>query len=151
LNHIKGTAYAQFAENKTRRAFDRVHAAGVADYRHGDRGSGGNYTRQVQKSRRTDAHSLLMRIAAEQERYFTNFNRYTADLTGGPPGGLGMAQVTSENGFYTATATVANANQTYQLTATPTGNQLTDNCGALTLNSSDQRTFAGNEDNGNCW
>jgi type IV pilus assembly protein PilE len=110
-----------------------------------------NYTRQVQKSRRTDAHSLLMRIAAEQERYFTNFNRYTADLTGGPPGGLGMAQVTSENGFYTATATVANANQTYQLTATPTGNQLTDNCGALTLNSSDQRTFAGNEDNGNCW
>lgn len=110
-----------------------------------------NYTRQVQKSRRTDAHSLLMRIAAEQERYFTNFNRYTADLTGAPPGGLGMAQVTSENGFYTATATTANANQTYQLTATPTGNQLTDNCGALTLNSSDQRTFAGNEDNGNCW
>ncbi len=110
-----------------------------------------NYTRQVQKSRRTDAHTLLMRIAAEQERYYTNFNRYTADLTGGAPGGLGMAQITSENGFYTATAVVANANQTYQLTATPTGNQVSDYCGALTLTSSDQRTFAGNQDNGNCW
>jgi type IV pilus assembly protein PilE len=110
-----------------------------------------SYTRQVQKSRRTDGHTLLMRIAAEQERYYTNFNRYTADLTGAPPAGLGLSQITSENRFYTATAVVANANQTYQLTATPVGTQAVDYCGALTLSSSDQRTFAGNQDNGNCW
>lgn len=110
-----------------------------------------NYTRMVQKSRRTDAHALLLRIAAEQERYYTNFNRYTGDITGAQPAGLGFAQILSENGFYTATAVTADANQTYQLTATPLGAQLGDNCGALTLSSSDQRTFAGDQDNGNCW
>ena len=111
-----------------------------------------SYTRHVQRSRRTDAHSLLMRIAAEQERFYTQFNRYTANLgTPASNANLGMAQLTSENGFYTASAVLGNGNQTYTLTATPVGNQAVDACGALTLGSSDQRGFAGNETNGPCW
>jgi type IV pilus assembly protein PilE len=111
-----------------------------------------SYTRHVQRSRRTDAHSLLMRIAAEQERFYTQFNRYTANL-GAPASStnLGMAQVRSENGFYTASAVLGNVDQTYTLTATPIGQQSGDACGAITLGSSDQRGFAGNESNGPCW
>lgn len=113
-----------------------------------------SYTRYVQRSRRTDAHALLMRIAAEQERFYTMFNRYTSNL-GGPASSanLGMAQVTSENNFYTASAVLGGpgGNQTYTLTAAPIGLQAADTCGNITLGSADQRGFSGDESNGDCW
>ncbi len=112
-----------------------------------------SYTRHVQRSRRTDAHALLMRIAAEQERFYTTFNSYTVDLTGAPPAGLGFTQVTSENRFYTATATVGASGdtQSYILRAAPVGLQTVDACATLTLGSADQRGFTGAETNGSCW
>lgn len=110
-----------------------------------------SYNRQVQKSRRTDGHNALLRIAAEQERYYTNFNRYTANLTGAPPGGLGMASVNSEHDYYIVTAAVGAGNQTFTLTATPQDSQAADACANLTLGNSDAKGFSGTEDNGVCW
>jgi type IV pilus assembly protein PilE len=111
-----------------------------------------SYQRQIQKSRRTDAHNILMRVAAEQERFYTNFNQYAAALTGAPPAGLGFgATVDSEHGHYRVTLAVGAGNQTFTLTATPQGPQAVDLCGNLTLGNSDAKGFSGTEDNGDCW
>lgn len=109
------------------------------------------FNRQVMKGRRTDGHNLLMRIAAEQERYYTSFNRYTADLSSAPPAGLGMGASDSEHGYYTVAAVVGAGAQTFTLTATPNDNQVDDTCGSLTLGNSDAKGFSGDETNGVCW
>jgi len=109
------------------------------------------YNRYVQKSRRTDAHNMLMRLAAEQERYYTLFNRYTADLSGAPPAGLGMASTTSEHGYYTIAGAIGAGGQTFTLTATPAAIQAVDKCGNLTLSSADAKGFSGDQTNGVCW
>lgn len=110
-----------------------------------------SYGRQVQKTRRTDAQSMLMRVAGDQERYYTMFNRYTANLTAAPPAGLGSAGNLSENGFYTLTAAVGGGGQTYTLTATPRNSQAQDACKNLTMGSTGQKGFSGDESNGSCW
>ncbi len=110
-----------------------------------------NYSMHVRKGRRTDAQNILMRIAAEQERHYTSFNRYTADLSGAPPTGLGMASLTSEHGYYTVAGAVGVNAQTFTLTATPGGTQTSDECGNLTLSSADAKGFSGDESNGGCW
>lgn len=110
-----------------------------------------SYNRQVQKSRRTDAHTALLRMAAEEERFYTNFNRYTSNLTGAPPAGLGMGGVNSEHGYYTIAAVVGAGAQTFTLTATPQGSQAADVCANLTLGNSDAKGFSGTTDNGVCW
>jgi type IV pilus assembly protein PilE len=110
-----------------------------------------SYNRQVQKSRRTDAQNVLMRIAAAQERNYTLFNRYAATLTGAPPAGLGLADASSEHDYYTVTLVVGAGNQTFTLTAAPQDAQVDDTCGSLTLGNSDAKGFSGNEDNGVCW
>jgi type IV pilus assembly protein PilE len=109
------------------------------------------FNRQVMKSRRTDGHNLLLRIAAEQERYYTSFNRYTANLSAAPPAGLGMGSLNSEHGYYTVAAVVGAGGQTFTLTATANDNQADDACGNLTLGNSDAKGFTGDESNGICW
>jgi type IV pilus assembly protein PilE len=110
-----------------------------------------SYNRQVQKSRRTDGHNILLRIAAEQERYYTNFNRYTANLNAAPPGGLGMVSSVSEHGYYVVTAAVGAGGQTFTLTGTPQNTQAADLCANLTLGNSDAKGYSGTEENGVCW
>jgi type IV pilus assembly protein PilE len=110
-----------------------------------------SYNRQVQKARRTDGHNILLRVAAEQERFYTNFNQYAASLSGAPPAGLGFTVATSENGHYIVTLAVGANNQTFTLTATPQGSQAEDACKNLTLGNSDAKGYSGNEDNGVCW
>ncbi|MCB1641916.1 MAG: type IV pilin protein [Xanthomonadales bacterium] len=104
----------------------------------------GNY---VQRARRADAHNMLLQAAAAQERFFTNNNRYAANIAD-----LGIPLL-SENGFYTlATAPGPSGdNLTFLLTATPLGAQLTDGCGDLSYNSLGVRAAAGVTDNGTCW
>jgi len=109
------------------------------------------FNRQVMKSRRTDGHNLLMRIAAEQERYYTSFNQYTANLSAAPPAGLGMGALNSEHGYYTVSAAVGVGGQTFTLTAAANDNQADDTCGDLTLGNSDAKGYSGDETNGVCW
>ena len=110
-----------------------------------------SFNRQVQKTRRTDGHNILLRIAAEQERFFTNSNQYAATLNGAPPAGLGFTTLTSENGHYLVTAAMGAGNQTFTLTATAQGTQVNDACGNLTLGNSDAKGFSGTQANGKCW
>ncbi|TXH18216.1 MAG: prepilin-type N-terminal cleavage/methylation domain-containing protein [Gammaproteobacteria bacterium] len=103
-----------------------------------------SYTNYSFRTRRADGKEFMMRIANAQERYYTNLNRYgtLADL------GLGSA---SESGYYTVAVALANANQSYTLTASPSGNQSSDKCGNLTLTSSGSKGYSGNQNNGSCW
>lgn len=103
-----------------------------------------SYQNYVLRTRRADGKEFMMRVAAAQERYYTNLNRYAAmaDL------GLGT---TSERGYYTVSVTLANSNQTYTLTATPSGVQAPDQCANLTLTNSGSKGYSGAETNGKCW
>ncbi|KAB2901957.1 MAG: prepilin-type N-terminal cleavage/methylation domain-containing protein [Dokdonella sp.] len=103
-----------------------------------------SYTNYVLRTRRADGKEFLMRVAAAQERRFTNLNRYgsMADL------GLGTS---SENGYYTVDVALANGDQTYTLTAAPQGAQAPDQCGNLTLTNTGFKGQSGTESNGKCW
>lgn len=116
------------------------------------------YQRYAQRARRADGKELLMRVAAAQERYYTNFNRYAGSpLTGATS--LGLTTTTSERGYYTiATANGATGNnQSYVLTVTPVagGAQAGDKCGALSINNTGVKTPAAGvmpqNSNGACW
>lgn len=116
------------------------------------------YQRYAQRSRRVDGKELLMRVAAAQERFYTNFNRYaTNPLTAATS--LGLTTLTSERGHYTISSAngATGDTQSYVLTATPVpgGAQAADQCGALTVNNTGVKTPAAGvmpqNSNGPCW
>lgn len=97
------------------------------------------------RARRADGKEILMRIASAQERYYTNMNRYATLAE------INMASGLSDGQHYTVTIARGNGNQTYTLTATPSGVQGADQCGNLTLTNGGARGFSGAQTNGNCW
>lgn len=106
-----------------------------------------SYTNYVFRTRRADGREILMRIAAAQERNYTNLNAYAANVAD-----LGIS-ATSEKGYYTVAAATANGNQTFTLTATPQAPQDKDKCKELIIDNLGQKSFGsgGNETNGKCW
>jgi type IV pilus assembly protein PilE len=110
-----------------------------------------NYGRFVFRTHRADGREMLMRIAAAQERFYTNYNAYAASVTAAPPGGLGLGS-TSEHGYYTITTAngPCGTADCYMLTATPAGVQATDACGALTLDNAGNKLPV-TSSNGSCW
>ena len=103
------------------------------------------YQNYIQRTRRADGKELAMRIAAAEERYFTNLNRYTTDLSAVAVGS------TSEKAYYTAVVTTDHDDQTYLITLTPQSPQDADACGDLTINNTGFKGFSGAESNGKCW
>jgi len=111
-----------------------------------------NYSYQVAKSRRADAKSALLDLAARQERFFTTNNTYTnvaanlgyAALPASIPGGTAAAT-------YTLTITAATATS-FSAQAARNGAQATDNCGDYTI---DDRGVQANVNNtlatAQCW
>lgn len=106
------------------------------------------------RARRADGREMLMRVAAAEERYFTNFNAYSASITNpAAAGGLGFTSATSEKQYYTIAAPVLGAGgATYQLAAVPQGVQTADACLSLTLTDTGVKSQTGNPNsNGSCW
>lgn len=111
-----------------------------------------SYRQYSIRAQRAEAKTALLRLAANQERFYLQNNTYTANLAAlGFPGGL------SEYGVYTLNVPVANA-QTFQATAVPTpggganGKNQSDDaeCTQFNLNSQGLRT-ATPDPNGRCW
>ena len=102
------------------------------------------YQNYIKRTRRADGKELAMRIAAAEERYFTNRNVYSA------LGTLGVDS-TSEKGYYNADVTLDNAGQTYVIRLAPVGVQADDKCGSLTINNTGYKDKSGDESNGKCW
>jgi type IV pilus assembly protein PilE len=116
-------------------------AIGVPSYR--------NYTMRAQ---RTEAKTALLRLAANQERFYLQFNTYTNDLVA-----LGFVGGMSENGVYTLAVGAANTT-TFQATATPTPGGGTNgvdqsvdaDCASFTIDSAGVRSAAP-DPSGRCW
>lgn len=101
------------------------------------------------RARRADGREMLQRVAAAQERFYTNRNQYAADLTTAV--GLNMGIISSEAGHYTVAIVVPAGGQSFVLTATPQGVQAADKCANLTVNNVGGRGFSGYATNGSCW
>lgn len=85
------------------------------------------YTDHMNRTRRADGKAALLNMANYMEHYYTENNGYTgATITN-----IGLTN-TSQEGYYTLSIS-ALTNTSYTLTATPTGAQAADTCGALTL------------------
>ncbi len=96
-----------------------------------------SYQDQVRKSKRTDGHTKIMDAMARQERFFSENNTYTTDMTA-----LGYATdpVDSDNGHYEISGAACDGDiaQCVKLTATAQGGQASD--GDLTLDSTNAKT-----------
>ncbi len=94
-----------------------------------------NYTDSIERMRRSEAMDSLLRIAAEQEKYFLQNNAYAdalSDFNAGYPS-------SSDNGYYTLAVT--NHASGFIAKATATGVQLKDDtCREFVLDGSGART-----------
>lgn len=90
-----------------------------------------SYQDSVRKARRGDAQAGLVEAANDMERFYTENNTYI--------GVAWPANITSD--FYTL-AISAQSLSAFALQATPTGAQLSDTCGTLTLSSTGAKTPA---------
>ena len=126
-----------------------------------------SYQDYVRRANRAEAKNLLLQISAEQEKFFTTFNRYSGSIAGARTGdpatsGLNMADSTQEleggapdpndGAYYDITVALGANNLAYTLTATPRGSlQIADACGALTLTNTGARDALGASAPDNCW
>jgi type IV pilus assembly protein PilE len=102
------------------------------------------YSQYVRASHRVDAKSALTQAATGMERYYTERQSYVGATLGA--GATDVYKATSPDSYYT----IALGNQTastYTLTATPTGSQASDTCGAFSINQAGVRTPA----TAGCW
>lgn len=121
------------------------------------------YEQYVMRANRTEAKNLLMRIASEQEKFFSTFNRYSGSITGARTGnpatsGLNMLATSqdlaggvpdpNDQAYYTIAVALTANNLGYTLTATPVGSMQTrDVCGAMAIDHLSNKTPTTN----NCW
>ena len=136
-----------------------------------------NYTKYITQTRRSDAAINLTRIAALEEKFFTECGRYTANFNGTifnpTPAlrctGLGVGPTagsyTTTDGYYTLTVPILLAGPApaaipggggYTLSAAPVGNQLTDaaSCTTFTLTNTGVKAATGTHGGptgGTCW
>jgi type IV pilus assembly protein PilE len=107
------------------------------------------YNNQVLKSRRAEAKAQIMEIMQREEKYFTESNTYTSNLT---VLGYTTNPVLTSNNYYSIAA-AANGNGIADgviLTSTPQGNQANDtDCGNFVLNSNGQKSTSGG--GATCW
>ncbi len=94
-----------------------------------------SYQNQMQKNRRADAHATLLEIAMREQRFRTDNDTFTADLT---QLGYAASPATSPGGFYQLTVTpgAGGIGNAFLITATPIAAQAGDSdCTSITLSS----------------
>ncbi|MFK5947927.1 MAG: type IV pilin protein [Methylococcales bacterium] len=110
-----------------------------------------SYSNYVMKARRADGISMLLRVAAQQERYSYDENTFAANLST-----LGYSANTvssAENYYNISVAAVPAANSTsYTLLAVPTGAQADDTeCGTLSIDAQGTKAKTGTGSVSDCW
>jgi len=93
-----------------------------------------SYQNYVIRANRAAAQSFMMTISNRQEQYLLTNRSYTTTIG---TGGLGLAAPNETNGRYTFAVTNPTTSS-YTITATATGNQISD--GDLTLSSDGTKT-----------
>ena len=107
-----------------------------------------NYVAHVERSNRTDATSALLRLAADQERYYLQNNTYGSTTNLGNP--------TTENGWYTLAITDSSATSFTATATAKTGDTQAedDTCQVFTITSTGLRTATddgGSDSTESCW
>ena len=101
-----------------------------------------SYRQYILRAGRSEAMTLLSRVATEQERFLYRFGRYSGSITAPrstDPGtsGLALADSTREgaadDAYYTISLDLAADTLSYVVSAEPVGAQAHDDCGRLTL------------------
>ncbi|CAG2127551.1 type IV pilin protein [Cupriavidus plantarum] len=116
-----------------------------------------SYQQYVQRARRTEAKSAMMRIMGAQERFFTVNNTYTQDPTAlnfpvcTGANTTGSADSCEASTYTIAITPLAGADMTggFLLTASP--KQPDDLCGNLTLTSTNVKGKNGSGSMQDCW
>ena len=109
------------------------------------------YQQSVRNGGRAEAKSLLLQVAANQERFYSDNNSYSANAN--PLVTPVVATLTSETGLYrVAVAACAGGAITncFIATATPQGNQTADSCTTLTVTNTGLKGATG-DTIANCW
>jgi type IV pilus assembly protein PilE len=108
-----------------------------------------SYQEYGRRAKRAEARAHLLDSAARMERFYSDNNQYTTDLSNGTNGA--NIATSSENSHYTLTVdSVARPNQTYRLIVTPVG--FTDTkCGAFRLTQDGTQTISGSGTVEECW
>jgi type IV pilus assembly protein PilE len=116
-----------------------------------------SYREHVYKTHRADAKIALLEIAQRQERFYTQYNAYTAVLVSPDPctgAACGLRySATSPDEHYTLALSVPEGGGTFSATATPstTSIQASDaKCTSFTLSSTGAKQATG-ADSGACW
>lgn len=108
-----------------------------------------SYRAFVVKSKRSEAVAALTSIAGEQLQFFSENNRYAADLT---QLGYPDATLSSESGVYTISTLSATVSD-FTLTATANADQAGSDseCGNFTLNHMGVKGVTGSGTANDCW
>ncbi|MGH8170639.1 MAG: type IV pilin protein [Steroidobacteraceae bacterium] len=121
------------------------------------------YQHQIRESRRTDARSALLELAAREERYFDTNNVYTSTASNLGYSGFGSASYPVGNGQYyyikavTVTAGSGTTPPTFTLEADPIpgkGQDQDTDCAKFLVDSKGDQTSqnsAGAANNSICW
>jgi len=110
-----------------------------------------SYQDYVRKARRADAQSFMQEVVARQQHFLLDRRAYGTGIAGATvTGELGMTIPTNVSGFYKVEMATDNgtAPPSFTVTATPTGNQAYEKCGALTIDQRGVKTASGS---GTCW
>lgn len=117
------------------------------------------YMDQVRKTRRSEAVSLMTRVMHQEERWFTQNDTYTSDMTGDL--GFGADPTPTQNGWYEVDATTCAGGtpltQCVLLVAEAQDSQTADRCARLELDSTGNRSAndatdgSGTDTTAECW
>tara|TARA_R100001377_G_C3193077_1_gene111422 strand:- start:854 stop:1303 length:450 start_codon:yes stop_codon:yes gene_type:complete len=109
------------------------------------------YQQSVRSGGRAEAQSLLLQVAANQERFYSDNNSYSANAN--PLSSPAVATITSEAGLYqvgVAACAGGAIGNCFIATATPQGNQTADSCTTLTITNTGLKGATG-DTVANCW
>ena len=102
------------------------------------------YRDYVRKGHRADAQAHLMNLAQLQQQYLLDARAYAADVAA-----LSTTTPASVSSYYTIPAfTVSAAPPAFSISAVPSGDQASDSCGTLTINSAGAKSSSSGS---NCW
>ncbi len=97
-----------------------------------------SYRDQVRRSTRAEAQAYLMSVASRQQQFLVDTRAYAATLDA-----VGVPVPSSTASNYTRSMpTPGTAPPSFTVTLTPTGNQASDRCGALSINQAGTKTAA---------
>jgi type IV pilus assembly protein PilE len=109
------------------------------------------YQQNVRSGARSEAQSLLVQVAASQERFYSDNNSYSTNAN--PLSSPAVATVTSERGLYQVAVAACGGGTIatcFVATATPQGNQTADACTTLTITNTGLKGATGDSAE-NCW